>query len=140
MIQAYGRKDIAPGPVLGGVGARAADGTVAVTIKNAGKGVTLHTDGAFGFEALPYEHTAYSAYWTNVPIVAHTADSVTLGDVPANATRLRYLWYANACSTERFKCPIYVTVDPLHDGLSGEHGFLPLGPFIADIPKQQGDC
>ena len=28
----------------------------------------------------------------------------------------------------------YVGVEPLAGGLSGEHGFLPLGPFLADIP------
>ena len=27
----------------------------------------LHTDGRFGFEALPFERHAYVAYWTNVP-------------------------------------------------------------------------
>ena len=135
LVQAYGRKDITPVPVLGGVSARTTAGTVTVAIKNSGKGVVLHTDGSVGFEALPYEATRYSVRWTNVPIIFHTADSVTLGDVPANATRLRYLWRSNACGLELFGCPVYVVVEPLGGGLSGEHGFLPLGPFLADIPR-----
>ena len=134
MIQAYGRTDLTPGPILGGVSACTAGGTVTVTINNTGQGVVLHTDGAMGFEALPFEHTPYSVFWTNVPIISHTPTSVTLGNVPANATRLRYLWMSNACTTELFKCPVYVTVEPLQGGLSGEHDFLPLGPFLADIP------
>ena len=30
---------------------------------------------------------------------------------------------------------VYVAVEPLSGGLSGEHSFLPLGPFLADIPS-----
>lgn len=70
-----------------------------------------------------------------MPIVSTSSDSVTLGSVPTNATRLRYLWHSNACGLERFSCPVYVKVEPLRGGLSGEHGFLPLGPFLAAIPK-----
>lgn len=135
LVHAYDRKDISPGPVLGSVSTRTTAGTVTVSIKNPSKGVVLHTDGRVGFEALPYEAVPYSVRWTNVPIVSHTADSVTLGGVPANATRLRYLWRSNACGLKLFDCPVYVAVDRLDGGLSGEHPFLPLGPFLADIPK-----
>jgi hypothetical protein len=135
LVQAYGRKDIAPGPVLGGVSTRTSAGTITVTIKNPSKGIVLHTNGSVGFESLPYEVAQYSVRWTNVPIVSHTADSITLGGVPKNATRLRYLWRSNACGLELFDCPVYVAVEPLEGGLSGEHPFLPLGPFLADIPK-----
>lgn len=121
--------------MLGGVSARTAAGTVTISIKNPNKGVVLHTDGSTGFEALPYEAVRYSARWQNVPIISHTTDSVTLGGVPSNATRLRYLWRSNACGLGLFDCPVYVVVEPLKGGLSGEHTFLPLGPFLADIPK-----
>jgi hypothetical protein len=64
MIQAYARTDLAAGPILGGVSVRnPADGTVTITIKNPGKGITLHTDGSVGFEALPFEKKPYSVYW-----------------------------------------------------------------------------
>jgi hypothetical protein len=137
MIQAYGRTDLDTNPTLAAVSARTDEGTVTVTVKNPGKGLTLHTDGRLGFEALPFEHTAYSAYWTNVPIISHNADSATLGGIPSNASRLRYLWMTNACSTELFKRPVYATIQPLNGGLSGEHEVLPLGPFLADIPKSE---
>jgi hypothetical protein len=53
--------------------------------------------------------------------------------VPANATRLRYLWYNNPCGAAPYGCPIYVPVSPIGAD-SGEMPFLPLGPFIADLP------
>ena len=137
--QVYGMsaQQVAQGPVLGSVSARAPaqNGSVTVTLRSAGGGVELHTDGKLGFEALPAEAHPYAAHWQNIPIVVHGKDSLTLGGVPANATRIRYLWYSNACGLELFKCPVYTAVAPLKGGLSGEHGFLPLGPFLADIPS-----
>ena len=142
LVQAYGRSDVQPGPVLGSVSpvrGAVGGGTVTVTISNPGGGVELHTDGSVGFEVLPAEEHPYSVLWTNVKILSHSKDSVTLGPVPANATRLRYLWYSNACGLKLFNCPVYVVVPPLKGGLSGEHGFLPLGPFLAVIPRSKTD-
>ena len=35
-----------------------------------------------------------------------------------------------------YSCAVYVGVEPLKGGLSGELGFLPLGPFVADLPPR----
>ena len=35
-----------------------------------------------------------------------------------------------------YTCPVCTAVAPLKSGLSGEHGFLPLDPFLADIPSR----
>ena len=143
LVQAYGRSDVQPGPVLGGVSPvrdvrdAVGGGTVTVMIDNPGGGVKLHTDGSVGFEVLPAEERPYSVLWANVKIMSYSMNSVTLGPVPANATRLRYLWYSNACGLKLFNCPVYVEVPPLKGGLSGEHGFLPLGPFLAEIPQSK---
>ena len=104
--------------------------TVTITLNNAAGGIALHTDGSKGFEVL----LASNNTWVTVPIASHTADAVTVGNVPASATSIRYLWYSNACGIAAlYACPIYVNVVPLQGGLSGEEGFLPLGPFIADL-------
>ena len=106
------------------------DGTATITLNNAGAGIAMHTDGRRGFEVLlPSNNT-----WVSVPVASHTADTVTVGSIPSTATRLRYLWYANACGIAAlYACPVYVTVSPLQGGLSGEEDFLPLGPFVADL-------
>jgi hypothetical protein len=70
--------------------------------------------------------------WLSVPVTDHTRDTVTIGPVPARATRLRYNWYSNPCGIGVFGCAVYAKVTPLGK-LSGEEAFLPLAPFVMDI-------
>ena len=63
---------------------------------------------------------------------APSAGTVTLGNVPAGATAVRYLWYSAPCTNRLFRCPIYAVV-PALGSLSGELDALPLGPFVADL-------
>lgn len=44
----------------------------------------------------------------------------------------RYLWYSNPCGEGQYGCAVYVTVTPLGT-MSGEHDFLPVAPFFADL-------
>lgn len=104
-----------------------AAGTIVIGIENANMGVVLHTNGSVGFEVL------FNNTWLTVPIISYSTDTVTVGNVPSTATRIRYLWYSNACGINLYSCPVYVKVPPLHGGLSGEESFLPLGPFVADL-------
>ena len=74
--------------------------------------------------------------WVTAKIVSHDKTSVTIGPAPTTGTRLRYLWYGNACGLSCFQCAVYAAVAPLGDGtLSGELPFLPLAPFIMDLPS-----
>ena len=57
--------------------------------------------------------------WLSVPVTDHTRDTVTIGPVPARATRLRYNWYSNPCGIGVFGCAVYAKVTPLGK-LSGE--------------------
>ena len=76
--------------------------------------------------------------WLSVAISAHSHDTVTLGDVPADASKLRYNWYSNPCGEHCFGCAVYAQVSPLgeepwYKALSGEEPFLPLAPFVMEI-------
>jgi|EP01047_Picozoa_sp_COSAG01_P034404 hypothetical protein len=42
--------------------------------------------------------------------------------------------YSNPCGLEVFGCAVYVEVQPLGHVFSGDFPFLPLPPFVADIP------
>ena len=55
---------------------------------------------------------------------------------PQELTPLPPPRYGNACGMQLYSCAVYVGVEPLKGGLSGELGFLPLGPFVADLPPR----
>ena len=102
-------------------------GELILTVLNAGAGVApLRTSK--GFEALDAGH------WVSCPATGHTASTVTITGVPATATKLRYNWYSNPCGLDVFGCAVYVDVEPLGHVFSGDFPFLPLPPFVADIP------
>ena len=90
---------------------------------------------AFTLRYTPLVAAHTNAIWTNTKITAHDSTSVTISPVPANGTRLRYLWYGNPCGLSCFECAVYTAVTPL-GGLSGEKAFLPLAPFIMHLPPK----
>ena len=114
-------------------------GTVTVTLSGAGGagGVALHNDT--GFEVLVRPNTSALGQWFSTPIIGHTATTVTVGNVPAAALRIRYEWYGNACGLSLFGCAVYTNVAPLPGGFDGALPFLPLAPFVAAIPSAAKD-
>ena len=88
-------------------------------------GVKVHSK--VGFEVL------VASTWKSVTLAAHTKDTVAIGPVPREATQLRYLWYSNPCGESCFGCAVYIEAKPLAP-LSGELPFLPLPPFVMDLP------
>ena len=117
-------------PVAGGIGPVAGDvtkqegSTLVLSVLHAGEGVVLHSSK--GFEVLA------NGKWQSAPVVSHTNDTVTVGEVPPAATKLRYNWYSNPCGEQCFGCAVYVSVPKIGE-LSGEEPFLPLAPFIKKI-------
>ena len=110
---------------------RGGNGTAAVRLRDLGTGVQVHN--TTGFEAMVVSpRNGSQGTWVSTPVIAHDAGSVTLGGFPAGATRLRYLWYQDACGLETYGCAVYTTV-PAIGNLSGELTFLPLAPFIMDL-------
>lgn len=97
---------------------------VKLTSLGSSGGVELHN--TTGFEVLS------DGYWVSVPITSHTSNSVMMGPVPANSSRVRYAWYGNACGLGLFQCAVYTKVKPLGK-LDGELDFLPLAPFVMDL-------
>jgi len=71
--------------------------------------------------------------WRNSPIATVAGMTITVGSVPAAATRVRFLWYNNPCGAAPYGCPVYTRVAPIGSE-TGEMAFLPLGPFIMDLP------
>ena len=82
---------------------------------------------SLGFEV------SISGVWKNAAVASHTASTITLSNVPAAATALRYLWYSNPCGKYCFGCAVYAQAPPLPGKRSGEMDFLPLPPFIVDL-------
>lgn len=104
------------------------DGSLILTVENVGTGV-LPLRSSRGFEVLD------SGRWVSVTAASQTASTVTISGVPATGTMLRYNWYSNPCGYYCFGCAVYVGVAPLGQ-LSGAEPFLPLPPFIVDIPQR----
>lgn len=122
---AYGF-DIATTSPLAGPITRATGESLELKVLETGGG-KLFLRSTAGFEAL------VDGYWQNVTIAGVADDVVKLSNVPDNAKKLRYNWYSNPCGLYCFQCAVYVTVEKLFD-LSGAEEFLPLPPFMADIP------
>merc|ERR1711957_267325 len=125
----YGMKMGTLGPKVKSV-AREGNSAV-ITLTDLGTAVEVHN--ATGFEAMVVSpRNASEATWVSTPIINHSSDSVTLGAFPSGATRMRYLWYQDACGLHAYECAVYTTVSAIGN-LSGEFSFLPLGPFIMDL-------
>ena len=92
--------------------------------------VRIHS--TVGFEYLRYLAATDTSYWYSVGIASHTDATVTVSNVPANATKIRYNWYSNPCGEDCFRCGVYVTTTRIGI-LSGELDFLPLPPFMANL-------
>lgn len=115
-------------------------GPVARSLSRAGQHLVLAISGVAG-GILPVKPAArgfeilVGDEWQSVPIVAQTSDTVTIASPSEHAqgNKLRYNWYSNPCGEECFDCAVYVRVKPIGN-LSGELDFLPLAPFIMDIP------
>lgn len=127
---AYGVNTGTLAPRVGSV-KRSGNDTVVVTLTDLGTAVEVHN--TTGFEAMVVSpQNASQAMWVSTPVVGFDNTSVALGSFPAGATRLRYLWYQDACGLEAYGCAVYTTV-PAIGNLSGELTFLPLAPFIMDL-------
>jgi len=88
-----------------------------------------------GFEVLVNDGGVQApGKWVSTHITSNSADSITIGAIPTNASKIRYLWYSNPCGMNTYQCAIYTKVQPLGN-LSGELDFLPLAPFIQDLPS-----
>ena len=129
LAQVYGQK-LQTAPLFASISTPTADGKATVTLQDSGvgsDGVVLHNHT--GFEVLSAGH------WVSCPIIAASGMSVTISGVPKGSSRVRYLWYGNACGLGLFQCAVNVKVSPLKGDLGvGQLDFLPLGPFIADLP------
>ena len=147
---AYGMDSITVSPRVAAVALSAAD-TATITLDTGG--AILRNQSGFGFEVLipladkqrGNQQKPNTSQWINAPIQSASGKVVTIGSVPPNATRVRYLWWGNPCGLghcsgsgrsivcdKMAKCPVYITVQPL-GALSGELDFLPLGPFVSDF-------
>merc|ERR1712113_976108 len=126
--------DSASGPWVESVARDA--GCIVIKLKGLGsEGIQLHN--TTGFEVLVNDGGVKSpGVWMNTPITSHTHDSVTIGPIPANATKIRYLWYGDACGLECFQCAVYTGAQILGE-LTGELDFLPLPPFIQALPEPE---
>ena len=114
-------------PLAGKLSRGPSKGELVLAIEDAGAGVS-ELRSSKGFEALSAGH------WVSCPATARTASTVTVSGVPDGATKLRYNWWSNPCGLEVFGCAVYVDVEPLRHVFSGDFPFLPLPPFVADIP------
>ena len=118
---AYGVKQESLGPRVQGV--RRLGPNLTITFIDVGSGSGIEVHNTTGFELLvPAEGPNASTTpgtWVNAKIVAHNANTVTIGAAPPTATRLRYEWYGNACGLSCFECAVYTAVTPLGN-LSGE--------------------
>jgi hypothetical protein len=110
-----------------------------VQIERVGSGSGVELRSKTGFEVLVNGHT-----WVSTPVISNDATSVTVAHVSSEGTslsssssppptKIRYLWYSNPCGKMEFGCAVYVGVSPIGNE-TGELKFLPLGPFIADLP------
>ena len=95
----------------------------------------FHIDAGAGTD-LGFEVLGADNLWHVTPIskVPEGGTSLLLGPpLPAGARAVRYLWRQAPCGNlQRFACPVYVRTPALGNA-SGEHEFLPLGPFIANL-------
>ena len=105
--------------------------TIVVTVGGLGPNPPwpLEIRNHLGFEVLTKD-----GVWQSTPIKSSEGVALTLD--AANATdglALRYLWYTTPCGVQPYRCTVYAQVPALR-GLSGELSFLPLGPFIVQLP------
>ena len=136
---AYGRSAVATSPRF--VAATRGAGETLTMSFESDAALELRNRSGFGFEVLvPGDGGVASAAasvghsrWQNAPIAAVHGKTVTIETVPTTATRLRYLWYNSPCGATPYGCPVYTPAEPIGTE-SGEKTFLPLGPFITDLP------
>jgi hypothetical protein len=105
-----------------------ADGSgLVLTVEQVGLGLAP-LRSVQGFEVL------VTGVWVPAPCTGTTHSTVTIANVPAAATQLRYNWYSNPCGPACFGCAVYAIVAPTGT-LSGEtEPFLPLPPFAMTLP------
>jgi len=101
-----------------------------VTIKVSGLG----TNGVQAkLKAQGFEILGADQIWHSAPIESSSADTVTVGPVPAGPIAVRYLYYKAPCGQQPYQCPIYTDVAPLGPLSGEEQEFLPLSPFVMKI-------
>ena len=97
--------------------------------------------GAEGFEVLGNCDGNVSAptCWQSTPIGSYNATTITLMNLPAKPTAVRFLWYLAPYGVTAAQAPVYVGgLPPMPSGvppLPGEFATeqLPLGPFILPL-------
>jgi hypothetical protein len=125
------------------VGATKKGTTIVVTVGGLGgpnsPPVPLEIRSNLGFEVLTYQGKkgkggVHPGVWQATPIKSLSGVELTLDATNAtDGVAIRYLWYTTPCGIQPYQCPVYARVEPLKGGLSGELGFLPLGPFIMNL-------
>jgi sialate O-acetylesterase len=130
---AYGMQfDTNAGPSVKGV--EVEGDSVTVKLIGLGKG-GVQIRSTTGFEVLVNDGgVAAPGVWVNTPITGHQSDSVTIGALASNASKIRYSWYSKPCGLDLFGCAVYTGTTALGN-LSGELDFMPLPPFIQDLPS-----
>jgi len=126
LATAYGRTDLQHGSSAFISGARQSGRELHVTIANAS---SLVVRASLGFEVLAAQGPS-PRMWQSAPIVRTDGGStlvLSLANVSAAPTALRYLWSTTPCSADRLACPVYHPVPKL-GRLTGESDTLPLGP------------
>ena len=117
---------------------------VLVTIGGLGKpetglGTLTATIGAEVFEVLGNCGNASApACWQSTPIVSYNATTITLMNLPAKPTAVRFLWYIAPYGNTPAQAPVYVGgLSPMPRGAPLPSEFakeqLPLGPFILPL-------
>jgi hypothetical protein len=119
--------------------------TVGGLRKPEGLGVLTATTGAEGFEVLGNcGNTSAPVCWQSAPIVSHTTTTITLSNLPANPTAIRFMWYLAPYGVTPAQAPVYVgNLAPMPSGvppLPGEFANeqLPLGPFLHHLVSDDG--
>lgn len=122
------------GPLPGAVVRSADGGSLLLRVKNLGGGVgVLPLRTSRGFEV------SVNGRWHLMSAERENASHVRITGVPAAASTLRYAWYSNPCGEDCFSCMVYIGVRPIGQ-MSGELDFLPLPPFITDVPSAGGEA
>lgn len=144
LAMAYGMPELnAVNPVVESV--TLSTDKIFVTVDGLGKpgtgmGTLTATIGVEAFEVLGICGNATApACWHSAPIVSYNATSITLTNLPAAPTAVRFLWYLAPYGVTPARAPVYIGglppmpegTPPLPSEFTNEQ--LPLGPFILPL-------
>ena len=139
-------------PVVAGVTLSADKQSLVVSVGGLGSKGLVAVVGAQAFEVLgvcaPQPRTgtctdATCLCWMPAPIASATRTTVTIAELPASPSAVRYLWYISPYAVgprhgkllRPFEAPVYALADPVPNAatIPGGANTLPLGPFVLPI-------